>query len=94
MFSDTNIEETAAQMKLQLAKEEKEDFVNLLNEMLAWTQQIDQAEIEEEKISQNLSGLQNRFREDGVQPSMEIQKVFQNARDAKDGYFRVPSVLE
>ena len=69
-------------------------ILSVLNEMLVWTEQIDKAEIEEEKSDQDILILKNIFREDVIQPSMEIQKVFQNAHDAKDGYFRVPNVLE
>lgn len=94
MISMEDIEQIADLAKLRLMESEKKDFLIELSRMIEYVDQIKEVNTQGVESTYQVLTLKNNFREDKVQPSMNSYKVFMNAQNVEDGYFRVPKVLD
>jgi aspartyl-tRNA(Asn)/glutamyl-tRNA(Gln) amidotransferase subunit C len=94
MISMEDIEQIADLAKLRLMESEKKDFLIELSRMIEYVDQIKEVNTQGVESTYQVLTLKNNFRKDKVQPSMNSYKVFMNAQNVEDGYFRVPKVLD
>ncbi|MGA1794300.1 MAG: Asp-tRNA(Asn)/Glu-tRNA(Gln) amidotransferase subunit GatC [bacterium] len=79
---------------LDLSEEEKELFTHQLDSILAYMDKLNQLDTTGIEPTSHVLPMTNVFREDEVQPSLPMENALANAPDRKDGFFRVPRVIE
>ena len=93
MITKKDVEYVAALAKLALTEEERdrltEDFCGIL-EHLNRLNSLDTGSVQPMAC---VLPYNNVFREDAVEPSMDREKVLENAPDSLNGCFRVPRVI-
>lgn len=80
--------------RLQFNKEEKEKLIKDLSKILKYMEKLDELHTEEESIVVNPYYMENRFREDILEPSLGVQWVVDNSPCNFDEYIVVPKVVK
>lgn len=84
----------AAVARLKLTEEEAEQYTEQINNILQFAEKLNELDTEHVEPTSHVSVAKNVMREDEVRPSLDREKVLQNAPDSQDGMFRVPAVFE
>lgn len=92
--SKKDVEYVAELARLQFSEEEKESLTNNLNSILGYMEKLNELSTDDVDIVINPYYIENKFREDEVQPSMELKDVLENAPDSLEEYVIVPKVME
>ena len=93
-LSLAQVEHVARLAQLTLSDQEKELFREQLSSILEYAQRLQQLDTSAIPPTATVLPLENVMRDDQVCPSLPLDSVLANAPDTKDGYFRVPVVLE
>ncbi|WP_333861179.1 Asp-tRNA(Asn)/Glu-tRNA(Gln) amidotransferase subunit GatC [Clostridium sp.] len=80
--------------RLEFNKEEKEKLVKDLSKILEYMEKLDELYTEEESIIVNPYYMENKFREDILEPSLGVQWVIGNSPDNFEEYIIVPRVVK
>ncbi|APM40767.1 Asp-tRNA(Asn)/Glu-tRNA(Gln) amidotransferase subunit GatC [Clostridium kluyveri] len=80
--------------RLEFEEEEKVKLVKDLNKILEYMEKLDELHTEEENIIVNPYYMENKFREDILEPSLDIQWVLDNSPDNFQEYIVVPKVVK
>lgn len=80
--------------RLEFKKEEKEKLVKDLNKILEYMKKLNELHTEEESIIVNPYYMENKFREDILEPSLGVQWVVDDSPYNFDGYIVVPKVVK
>ncbi len=89
-----DVEYVAQLAKLSFKEEEMDKFTGQLNGILEYVNQLNQIDTEGVAATAHAVPMHNVLREDVVVPSMDIEKVLQNAPDRDRNCFKVPKVIE
>lgn len=92
--SKKDVEYVAELARLEFSEEEKESLTNNLNSILGYMEKLNELSTDGVDIVINPYYIENKFREDEVQPSMELKDVLDNAPDSLEEYITVPKVME
>lgn len=92
--SKKDVEYVAELARLSFNQEEKESLVVDLNNILNYMEQLNELDTENVDIVVNPYYMENKFREDEIQKSMELKDVLKNAPDKLEEYVMVPKVIE
>ncbi len=87
------VEHVAWLARVELSEEEKTLFTRQLNEILDYFRLIDEAKTEGIPPTYHVLELTNVFREDEVEPSLDMEKSLGNAPRKEKGYFRAPRII-
>ncbi len=88
-----DVENIAKLARLSVTEEEKEKFVDQVNQILTYVEKLNEIDTDDiEPLSHTLD-LKNVFREDVVKPSLSQEKALENAPAKTDRFFRVPKVV-
>ncbi len=79
---------------ISLTEDEVSSFTQDLENMVSFTNQLDQIEGIDTEITEEDPTLYNVFRKDEVQPSMAKEELLANAPQEKNGCFFVPQIVE
>ncbi len=79
--------------KLKLSEEELCRTTAELEEIIQHMKCIEKFSSEEKEITKENAKTQV-LRKDEVKPFSDYEKLFRNTRDMKDGYIRVPKIIE
>jgi len=79
---------------LELSEEEKELFTHQLDSILAYMDKLNRLDTTGIEPTSHVLPITNVFREDDLQPSLPLEDALANAPDTRDGFFRVPRVIE
>lgn len=93
-LSREEVEHIADLSKLALSDEEITRFQGQLSAILEHFDRLQELETEDIPPTATVLPLRSVMRDDGARPSLEREKVLDNAPEAEDGCFRVPAVLE
>ena len=93
-ISKRQVEYVAQLAYLELSEEEKELFTHQLDSILAYMDKLNQLDTTGIEPTSHVLPMTNVFREDEVQASLPLEDALANAPDGKDGFFRVPRVIE
>ncbi len=93
-ISKNQVEYVARLANLELSEEEKEMFTHQLDNILSYMDKLNQLDTEDIEPTSHVLPRKNIFREDNVKPSLPLEEALANAPDTKDGFFRVPRVIE
>ncbi|MFT8314489.1 MAG: Asp-tRNA(Asn)/Glu-tRNA(Gln) amidotransferase subunit GatC [Clostridium sp.] len=92
--SKKDVEYVAELARLSFNEEEKEELINDLNKVLGYIEKLDELNIEDTDIIVNPYYIENKFREDEIEPSMELKSVLDNAPQKLEEYIMVPKIIE
>ncbi len=88
------IEAVARLARLGLSAEEKEKFGRQLNDVLLYMEKLDGLPLEGVEPLSHVLPLKNVLRDDVVRPGLKQDQALANAPEQKDGFFKVPPVIE
>lgn len=93
-ITEKDVAYTAGLARLTLTVEETKAYAHTLNDILAYFDKLQELDTEAVEPTAHVLTIQNVFREDIIQESMDRDRLLQNAPDAEDGCFRVPKIVE
>ncbi len=79
--------------RLQLSEQEEEQMTRQLNDILAYMEKLGELDTSEVPPTTHAIQVENVFREDRVQPSLEREQALANAPDSDGANFVVPKVI-
>lgn len=89
-----DVEYVAELARLSFNEEEKQGLAEDLNQILAYVEKLGELDTENEDIIVNPYYIENRFREDEVVPSINLEDVLKNAPDSLEEYVVVPKIIK
>ncbi|AJD27704.1 Asp-tRNA(Asn)/Glu-tRNA(Gln) amidotransferase subunit GatC [Clostridium botulinum] len=92
--SKKDVEYVAELARLEFKEEEKDNFVNDLNKILNYMGKLDELNTDDVDIVVNPYYIENKYREDNVEKSMELKEVIDNAPESLEEYVIVPKVID
>lgn len=93
MIKKADVEHVAMLARLELSAEEIELYTRQLSDILEYAQKLGALDTENVEPTAHVLPLKNVFREDKVGEHLELEKVFSNAPDREDNFFRVPKIV-
>ena len=88
------VEHVARLARLALSEEEKEQMRSQLDRILAYMEKLNQLDTTGVEPTSHVIPMTNVFREDAVVPSLPREEALGNAPDPREGFFRVPRIIE
>lgn len=92
--SKKDVEYVAELARLSFTEEEKEELIDDLNKVLGYIEKLNELDTEDTDIIVNPYYIENKFREDEIEPSMELKSVLDNAPQKLEEYIMVPKIIE
>lgn len=92
--SKKDVEYVAELARLSFDEAEKEGLAEDLNQILAYVEKLGELDTEKEDIIVNPYYIENRFREDEITPSMNLEEVLKNAPETLEEYVLVPTIIK
>lgn len=93
-ISKEEVYKVAELARLKLSEQEAEQFTSQLNDILEFANKLNELDTENVEPTSHVLPMINVLREDEVRPSLDREKVLENAPEHQDGMFRVPAVFE
>lgn len=93
-ISMDQVKHVAHLARLAITEEEAEKFQQQLDQMISFAEQLNELDTDEVKPTSHVLDMKNVMREDVAKPGLPVEEVVKNAPDCKDGYIRVPSIME
>ncbi|MCX6348180.1 MAG: Asp-tRNA(Asn)/Glu-tRNA(Gln) amidotransferase subunit GatC [Candidatus Aureabacteria bacterium] len=93
-ITPAEVEHLARLARLALTAEEKEKFRGQLDKILRYMEKLDELDVSGLDPLTHPLPLHNVFRKDEAVPGLKREVVLNNAPEQKDGFFKVPPVLE
>ncbi|WP_244833752.1 Asp-tRNA(Asn)/Glu-tRNA(Gln) amidotransferase subunit GatC [Clostridium sp. BJN0001] len=91
--SKKDVEYVAELARLEFNDKEKEELQEGLNQILGYFEKLNELDTEKEDIIVNPYYIENKFREDEVEPSLQLDDVINNAPDNLEEYVLVPTII-
>ena len=88
------INKIARLSRIKLDDKESEDYINDLNSILDWVEQLNEVNTENVEPLSNKSSSILPKREDVSKDSNSSDEILENAPDKLEGFFAVPKVVE
>lgn len=92
--SKKDVEYVAELSRLNFSEQEKENLVDDLNQILNYMEKLNELHTENVDIIVNPYYIENKFREDEVQQSMNLESIIENAPQNLEEYVVVPKIIE
>ncbi|AJA47438.1 glutamyl-tRNA(Gln) amidotransferase subunit C 1 [Clostridium pasteurianum DSM 525 = ATCC 6013] len=92
--SKKDVEYVAELARLSFNEEEKEELIKDLNKVLEYVEKLNELDTENTDIIVNPYYIENKFREDEIEASMELKEVLNNAPQKLEEYIMVPKIIE
>jgi len=87
------LEHTATLARLKLSKDEVENFIPQLKEILDFFSKLDEVDTTNVKPSFQAVVLKNETRKDELEDSFSQEDALKNTEHKKDGYFKGPRAV-
>ncbi len=94
MLAEDEADRVARLCRLRLSADERRRFTAQLNEILGYVEKLKELDVSGIEPTLHVVPLQNVFRPDETRPSFDRGEIMANAPDPRDGFFRVPKILE
>ena len=88
------INKIARLSRIKLDDKESEDYINDLNSILNWVEQLNEVNTENVEALSNISSSILPKREDVSKDTNSSEEILENAPDKLEGFFAVPKVVE
>lgn len=92
--SKKDVEYVAELARLSFTEEEKESLAHDLNSVLGYIDKLNELDTDNVNIIVNPYYIENKFREDVVEPSMDLKDVIKNSPKNLEEYIIVPKIIE
>jgi glutamyl-tRNA(Gln) and/or aspartyl-tRNA(Asn) amidotransferase, C subunit len=92
--SKKDVEYVAELARLSFDEDEKDSLAEELNQILAYVEKLGELDTESEDIIVNPYYIENKFREDEITPSMNLEDVLKNAPETLEEYVLVPTIIK
>lgn len=89
-----DVEHVAKLAHLEFGEDEMAGFTEKLSSVLGYIEKLREVDVEGVEPTNHAIDIKNVFREDVAAPSMERDKILQNAPAKRSGCFEVPRVVE
>ncbi|MCM3598212.1 MULTISPECIES: Asp-tRNA(Asn)/Glu-tRNA(Gln) amidotransferase subunit GatC [Bacillaceae] len=93
-ISKEEVKHVANLARLAITEEETEMFTNQLDAIITFAEQLNELDTTGVEPTTHVLEMKNILREDKAEKGLPVEDVVKNAPDHKDGYIRVPSILE
>lgn len=94
MIESKDVMKIAELSRLTLTGEEVRLYSSQLNGILQYVEKLKELETGGTEPTSHVLDLRNVTREDRATASLPVEDVLRNAPDSKDGFYRVPRILE
>jgi aspartyl-tRNA(Asn)/glutamyl-tRNA(Gln) amidotransferase subunit C len=94
ILDDNHVKHVAKLAKLELSEEDVKLFLTQLTSILQFVDQLAKVDTNGIEPTSQITGLENVFRDDMVEPSLSQEEVLANTKRKHKGYFLVDAVLE
>lgn len=94
MIENKDVMNIARLSRLTLSDEEAGLYSNQLNGILQYVEQLKELDTTGIEPTSHVLDLQNVMREDKTSACLPVEDALMNAPDPKDGFYRVPRILE
>ena len=88
------IKYTANLARMSLTPEEEELFSRQLNDILHYMDKLNELDTKDVEPVSHAVLMGNVFREDKIKRSLSNEQALKNSRDKKNGFFKVPRIIE
>ena len=88
------INKIARLSRIKLDDKESEDYINDLNSILDWVEQLNEVNTENVEPLSKISSSILPKREDVSKDTNSSEEILENAPDKLEGFFAVPKVVE
>jgi aspartyl-tRNA(Asn)/glutamyl-tRNA(Gln) amidotransferase subunit C len=92
--SKKDVEYVAELARLSFTEDEKEELIGDLNSVLGYIEKLNELDTKDTDIIVNPYYIENKFREDEIEPSLELKTVLNNAPQRLEEYVIVPKIIE
>ncbi|KEZ48210.1 MULTISPECIES: Asp-tRNA(Asn)/Glu-tRNA(Gln) amidotransferase subunit GatC [Bacillaceae] len=93
-ISKEEVKHVANLARLAITEEETEMFTTQLDAIITFAEQLNELDTTGVEPTTHVLEMKNILREDKAEKGLPVEDVVKNAPDHKDGYIRVPSILE
>lgn len=93
-ISEEEVKHVANLARLAITEEEAQMFTKQLDAIISFAEQLNELDTENVEPTSHVLDIKNVMREDVQKKGLSIEEVVKNAPDHKDGYIRVPTILE
>lgn len=95
MIDKKIVQHVALLSRLKLSEEELALYSGQLASILSYIDKLNEIDTKDTPpTSHALSTLKNVFRKDEIKPSLSVEEALANAPEEKDGFFKIPKVIE
>ena len=94
LFSKEDVKYVAALARIDLPEDKLEGFTKTLGDIVHYVEQLQKLDVDNVKPTSHAVPVGNVFRQDVIKPSLTNQEALAFAVEAKDGFFKVPLVIE
>ncbi len=88
-----DVKHIAKLANLPVSAEEEKKFETQLGETLSYIEMLQEVDTKDVKSTNQVTGLENVFREDEVKPSLSQEEALKNAPATQNGFFKVSAIL-
>ncbi|MBI2421055.1 MAG: Asp-tRNA(Asn)/Glu-tRNA(Gln) amidotransferase subunit GatC [Candidatus Levybacteria bacterium] len=89
-----DISHVAKLANLPLSEKEKTKFGKQLEETLNYIENLNEVDTSNVRTVDNITGLQNIFRDDTTSPSLSQDEALSNTKSKHNGMFKVKGILD
>lgn len=93
-ISVEQVKHVAHLARLAVTDEEAALFTKQLDAIITYAEQLDELDTTNVRPTSHVLDVKNVMREDKPAKGLPVEDVMKNAPDHKDGYVRVPTILE
>lgn len=88
------IEHIAMLARLDLSETEKILFSEQLGSIIQYIDKLNELDTSNVEPTAHVLPIKNVFRKDELRPSLSRDKALQNAPDSRDGFYKVPKIID
>jgi aspartyl-tRNA(Asn)/glutamyl-tRNA(Gln) amidotransferase subunit C len=89
-----DVEHVAQLARLEFSEEEKQEIMKHFNNILGYVDKLNELDTQNVDIVVNPYYIENKFRDDVIEPSMKLEDVIKNAPKSLEEYIVVPKIME
>jgi aspartyl-tRNA(Asn)/glutamyl-tRNA(Gln) amidotransferase subunit C len=93
MITMEDVEHISWLASINIADQEKEEFLDQLGSVLEYFQQLDEVDTKDVEPTYRVVDLANIFRDDIPGESLDQEESLSNAPRKEDGYFKSPRIV-
>ncbi|MFY4776966.1 Asp-tRNA(Asn)/Glu-tRNA(Gln) amidotransferase subunit GatC [Metabacillus sp. RGM 3146] len=93
-ISNEQVKHVAHLARLAITEDEAQMFTKQLDAIIGFAEQLNELDTENVEPTSHVLDMKNVMRDDVPAKGLPVEDVLKNAPDKKDGYVRVPTILE